>query len=160
MNFLKGVGSGLMTVASGVVSTAGAAASSVGGAVGLTSKEEVEPEVEPEPIVKEPESVVPGRSMKEVDHKTRDDESKCGTWYEKPESVFELRAGPNYSRNKLKGPSGTPHCKLVGMDLLRSPRRIVNIGESLKIPDEWKTPEDKRVDGIPSVFIVNVQVAT
>ena len=45
-------------------------------------------------------------------------ESCCGSYCETSSSVFDLRIGPNYSKNKQKAPSMESICDLIGVDLL------------------------------------------
>lgn len=93
-----------------------------------------------------------------------DDEGKSGMWRGCSASTFSLRIGPNYSRNKKKGPSADALMELVGVDLVRAATsRIDLIGSKLALPPEFLAVSG--VEGqetgdplVPPLFIVNCQV--
>jgi len=92
-----------------------------------------------------------------------EDEDKSGVWRGCSASTFSLRIGPDYSRNKKKGPSADALMELVGVDLVRAPSRIDLIGSKLTLPPEFLTVSG--VEGqetgdplVPPLFIVNCQV--
>lgn len=116
---------------------------------------------EDEPLPVPPESVKPGFSLNKYGEKHTGDAAVCGTWVPKPTMAFDLRVGPNYASTKKKAPSGPPFTELVGVDLVRSDKRIDNIGQYLDFPSEW-TDEKYALGGSdgPTLFVVNVQIPT
>ncbi len=97
-------------------------------------------------------------------------ETCCGSYSETSSSVFDLRIGPNYPRNKQKAPSMKSICDLIGVDLLKSGERINNIASKMNLPSEWfdknnrniktKDKEAYTIPGLPELFIINAQIPT
>lgn len=79
------------------------------------------------------------------------------TWANGVSSKFNVRQGPNYNSNKKKAPSNQSLMTLVGVDCINTPSRIDNFGSNVILPNEWKDA-DTNVKGVPSLFIVNVQI--
>lgn len=79
------------------------------------------------------------------------------TWSRCLSSVFHLRVGPNYAKNGNKAPSNDALYNIVGIDIVRTPSKIDNIGSKITIPDEWKSIRCHR-SGVPPIFIVNFQM--
>ena len=82
---------------------------------------------------------------------------KNNTWSYCDSSVFHLRVGPNYQKNGLKAPSNQALYNIVGIDVIKTPNKIDNIGAKVRIPDEWKSIRCNR-NGVPPIFIVNLQM--
>lgn len=104
-------------------------------------------------------------SFKEGSLESRyDEDSESNTWNQISHSIFELRTGPDYARNKTKGPSPPALCQLMGIDLFRFPKRVDNIGSRIKFPQAWLAEDmlghDVKPEGVPKIFIVNVQIPT
>ena len=82
---------------------------------------------------------------------------KHNTWSYCDSSVFHLRIGPNYQKNGLKAPSNQALYNIVGIDVIKTPNKIDNIGSKVRIPDEWKSIRCNR-NCVPPIFIVNLQM--
>ena len=83
--------------------------------------------------------------------------SISNTWSKCLSSVFHLRIGPNYSKNGLKAPSNEALYNIVGIDVIKTPKKIDNIGSKVTLPEEWKSIRCNR-RGVPPIFIVNFQM--
>ncbi len=55
--------------------------------------------------------------------------SARGAWSRVDWSDLRLRIGPNYKRNKRKGPTLSPLLECVGVDIFQSPRKVFSDGE-------------------------------
>lgn len=119
---------------------------------------------------------VAGESMKETPVPTENEKllEAEGVWSQCDESSFSLRVGPNYSKTGAKEPSPPSLFDLVGIDFLRSEKRIKNIGKKVLFPSEWtegygsSDDEDEgEGDGdsvdvggghhVPTILVVNTQ---
>ena len=78
-------------------------------------------------------------------------------WAECSASTFSTRIGPNYAKNKQKAPSLGSLMELVGVDLVRTPSRIDDIGSKVTLPDAF-TAVTSEEPGVPPLFIINCQV--
>jgi len=71
---------------------------------------------------------------------------------------FNVRVPPDYPRNKLKGPSEESLLTVLGFDIFRTPRKLIDIMSKVAIPDHLpdlrRLPEDKGLY-IPKVLCVN-----
>jgi hypothetical protein len=145
MNFLRGAVS--------------AAAGAVGNTINAVTSPGAEDKSEGSPkILRAPDlnSVKPVMSLRYEDGKEDPPES-CGRWHKECKEWFQLRAGPDYARTKTKADAGPPLTELVGIDMIKSACRIDNIGRYLDFPQEWKQ-KSKKIDGVPDLFIVCVQI--
>ena len=79
------------------------------------------------------------------------------TWSLCESTVFHLRIGPDYKKNGLKGPSNASLYNIVGIDVVKTPKRIDNFGSKVSLPAEWKSIRCNR-PGVPPIFIVNFQM--
>jgi hypothetical protein len=53
--------------------------------------------------------------------------SISNTWTKCASSVYHLRIGPNYSKNGNKAPSNEALYNIVGIDVIKTPKKIDNI---------------------------------
>lgn len=111
------------------------------------------------PLPPLPRSIKPGFTLQLEEEGV---EGSCGTWWHSTSGPpFDLRVGPNYAKHKNKEPAGPPLMELMAVDLIRSDKRIDNIGQYFDFPKEWLEDGDGGGDGeMPSIFIVNVQIPT
>eukprot|EP00607_Mallomonas_marina_P007227 CAMPEP_0182416762 /NCGR_PEP_ID=MMETSP1167-20130531/1104_1 /TAXON_ID=2988 /ORGANISM="Mallomonas Sp, Strain CCMP3275" /LENGTH=228 /DNA_ID=CAMNT_0024589809 /DNA_START=30 /DNA_END=713 /DNA_ORIENTATION=- len=79
------------------------------------------------------------------------------TWEHADSSVFNLRVGPNYERNKQKAPSPPAFMEHVGVDLVVSDTRIDDFASRVHFPAAWKE-RATGINGVPPIFVVNFQV--
>ena len=84
-------------------------------------------------------------------------EGKVHHWMPCLASTFVTRIGPAYARNKQKAPSPDALMELCGVDLVRTPSRIDNLGARVTFPDDFFSVPSP-LPGVPSLFIVNCQV--
>jgi hypothetical protein len=61
------------------------------------------------------------------------------TWSSCDPNRFNLRIGPDYTKNKLKQPSQGSLMNVVGVEFLQSTTRIDDIGSKVELPSEWTT---------------------
>ena len=88
----------------------------------------------------------------------RDENGKEEThvWGHVDASTYNLRVGPNYKKTGAKAPSAPALYEVIGMDLLKSENRIVDIGSLVHIPEEWKVNTNN--PKVPPVVIVVAQL--
>ena len=110
------------------------------------------------PIVKEKMIVSAGSSLKLEDVCNDNvNERKQNSWSRCSAETFSLRIGPNYKQNQQKAPSAAALYECVGVDWVKTDSRIDNIASKCIIPDEWYDVPYK-IDGVPPLFIVNIQM--
>ncbi|ETV86563.1 hypothetical protein, variant 1 [Aphanomyces astaci] len=72
------------------------------------------------------------------------------SWTPLDATLFNVRRGPNYKKNKIKAPSGPAFLELVATDVFRSDLKVDNIGSKIQLPSD--------VDGRTDLMILNTQV--
>ena len=97
------------------------------------------------------------RAVHCMDDKSLDSTETEHIWGDGDSSLFNLRVGPNYAKTGAKAPSAAPFYDIVGIDLYQSENRIVNVGNQVHIPDEWKDIETNHPN-VPPVFIIACQM--
>lgn len=101
-------------------------------------------------------NVNPNTTVKRVMYKTCAGDQEDHSFATCPSSIFNTRIGPNYTANGLKSPSSQGLYELIGFDCIVSDTKIDDIGSKVMLPDEW-TNIDTHIEGVPPLFIVNIQ---
>lgn len=96
-----------------------------------------------------------GESILKGDNKS--EACEANTWSSCCSESFNLRVGPDYSKNGNKAPSSKSLCEVVGVDLIQCNKRIDNIGSKLNFPSKW-LDLNTSVKNMPPLFIVNFQI--
>ena len=110
------------------------------------------------PVIKEKMIVTAGSSLTFEDaHNDDVNERKSSGWSHCSANTFSLRIGPNYKQNQQKAPSAPALYECVGVDWVKTDSRIDNIASKCTIPDDWYNVPYK-IDGVPPLFIVNIQM--
>ena len=84
------------------------------------------------------------------------DGGSTNRWGPLDASTFSMR-GVDYNSTKLKTASAPSLYHLVGMDFVKSPRKIDNFASQVQIPEEWRSISSNH-PAVPPIFVVNAQV--
>ena len=84
------------------------------------------------------------------------DESVNHSFWNVDPSVFALRVGPNYRRNKRKAPSGPALYDLYGMEFVKADAVLRTVEDGFTVPDvPGLTDVDTGDPAVPPLFVVN-----
>lgn len=96
----------------------------------------------------------PGTVVPKVPDEKADDESVVG-WRNCDASCFNLRVGPNYSRNKKKAPSAPAMFECISMDIFHAETCVSPMTPLFELPEpKVKSPHPD----VPSLFCASVML--
>lgn len=83
-------------------------------------------------------------------------------WNKISGTSVNVRQGPNYSKNKVKGPSAESMFELVAVDLFRYMEKVDNVASFMELPlKEGEANAHKLLDdsySVPPIFVVQFQI--
>jgi len=80
------------------------------------------------------------------------------SWMDGDGTKFNVRKGPDYSRNKQKAPSAEALYECVGVDFIGTDYKIDEISSEVALPDTDSI--NTHDPNVPPIFVVNVQFPT
>jgi len=80
-------------------------------------------------------------------------------WTISDDSHLMMRIGPDYKKNKAKGPTKTALFRTIGVDMFESDKKLMNVAGKFVLPfDKAVSSETIKDLGLPRILIVNFQL--